>query len=68
MAPPQTEATVGSADVLQIAERLQAAFHDAVTDAIAEALRANLTVPFAGAEGKIVWLHPDGTLRPAREP
>ncbi len=67
-AVPETAAPVEGADALQCAERLQAGFRDAVTDAIAQAQRANLAVPFAGDGGKIVWLHPDGTLRPAREP
>lgn len=68
MAAPQAVAPADGADVLQIAERLQSAFRDAVTDSIIETHRANLAVPFAGTEGEIVWLHPNGTLRPAREP
>ncbi len=54
-----------------IAFAIWAGFKDAVGEEIQSAHRQGLPVPVAAADGppeQVAWLHPDGEIRPDKEP
>jgi hypothetical protein len=51
-----------------VATRLEAAFRAGAADAIQQAHDAGLAVPVLDKADRLAWIHPDGSVQPAREP
>jgi hypothetical protein len=51
----------------EVASRLQEAFGAAAADAVRQTHQAGHAVPVLGPADRLVWLHPDGTVRATRD-